>query len=198
MFRELRVVGEDAGGVVVDFESFRDGFNDNTGAGSVGDDPMEVSNGELVAVVGVGEVDVGEKIFGFFDRGATAEEPRKKFELSNIILALDGGVINGVITKKKAGYAETFFVDGIIKEREIFGLILMKIISRNIGDMSDTHDGIMIVKQTYFAEIKWKIMGNDNSFFAIRKIKVKIATKIMVFGMISGCCAHVLLCPFCF
>lgn len=59
MLGELRVVGEDAGGVVVDFESFRDGFNDDAGAGDVGDNPVEVGNGELVAVVGVGEINVG-------------------------------------------------------------------------------------------------------------------------------------------
>lgn len=92
----------------------------------------------------------------------------------------------------EASHAEAFFVDSIIKEWEIFGLILVEIVSRNIGDMSDAHDGVMSVEQAYFAEVKRKIMGNDNSFFAVGKIKVEIATEIMIFGMISGCCTHVL------
>ena len=53
---EGRVVGEDADGVVVDFEAVSDGFNDDGGVG-VGDQPMELGGWELVAEGSVGEVE---------------------------------------------------------------------------------------------------------------------------------------------
>ena len=55
--REGRVVGEDADGVVVDFEAVGDGFHDDGGVG-VGDQPMEFGGWELVAEGSVGEVEV--------------------------------------------------------------------------------------------------------------------------------------------
>lgn len=54
---EGRVVGEDADGVVVDFEAVSDGFNDDGGVG-VGDQPMELGGRELVTEGSVGKVEV--------------------------------------------------------------------------------------------------------------------------------------------
>ncbi len=60
LFVERRVVGEDAGRVVVDFETVGDGFDDDTGAGEVGNHPMKFGGGEVVAEGKTAEVDAGE------------------------------------------------------------------------------------------------------------------------------------------
>ena len=60
LFVERRVVGEDAGGVVVNLEAIGDGFDDNTSAGEVGNHPMKFGGGEVVAEGKTAEVDASE------------------------------------------------------------------------------------------------------------------------------------------
>ncbi len=45
-----------------------------------------------------------------------------------------------------------------------------------------------------FAEVEREIAGNNDDLFAIREVIIEIAAEIMVFSVISGCCAH-LVCP---
>ncbi len=49
------------------------------------------------------------------------EEPGEKFELSNIVFAVDVVVINGVADEVEPGDAETFFVDGVVEK----GIVLI-------------------------------------------------------------------------
>ena len=51
------VVGEDAYWVIVDFKTIGNRFDNDTGTGLVGKNPMEVSNWKLFAKTGVSEVD---------------------------------------------------------------------------------------------------------------------------------------------
>lgn len=47
LFVERRVVGEDVGGVVVDFETVHDGFDNDGGAGGIVNHPMELGGREF-------------------------------------------------------------------------------------------------------------------------------------------------------
>ncbi len=49
LFVERRVVGEDVGGVVIDFETVHDGLDDDGGAGGVANHPMEFGGRETFA-----------------------------------------------------------------------------------------------------------------------------------------------------
>ena len=121
LFVERRVVGEDAGRVVVNLETIGDGFDDNAGAGEVGNHPMKFGSGKVGAETEITEVEFCEKGLGFGDAGALAEDPWEKFELGDVVFAVDVVVIDGVADEIETGDAKTFFVDGIIEERVVFG-----------------------------------------------------------------------------
>ena len=65
LFVERRVVGEDAGRVVVNLETIGDGFDDNAGAGEVGNHPMKFGSGKVGAETEITEVEFCEKGLGF-------------------------------------------------------------------------------------------------------------------------------------
>lgn len=68
-----------------------------------------------------------------------------------------------------------------------------------IGDVGNADDSMVGGHGFCFAEIEGKIAGDDDCGFAIGKFIVEVATEIMVFGVISSCCAHVFaFLPFCF
>lgn len=60
------IVGEDAGGVVVDFEAVGDGFDDD-GFSLIVDDPMEVGGRKFSTEGDVGEVNTGKESASFTD-----------------------------------------------------------------------------------------------------------------------------------
>lgn len=121
LFVERWVVGEDAGGVIVDFETFGDRFNDNASAGGVGNHPVEFGRRKLGAEAKVAEVDALEESFNFGDVRAASKKPGEEFELSDVVFAIDVVMIDGVADKVEAGDAEAFFVDSVIKERVVLG-----------------------------------------------------------------------------
>lgn len=76
MFVESWVIGENTDGVVIDFKSFVDRFDDDTNAVDIGDFPVKIRSGKLVAKIEIAEVEIGEKSFDFTDSGALTENPR--------------------------------------------------------------------------------------------------------------------------
>lgn len=177
-FVERGIVGKDAGRVVVDFEAVGDGFDGDSGAGGIRDDPVEFGSGELVAKVEVAEVHLLEESFCFGDSGALAEDPGKELELSYIILAVDMVVIDGVADEVKTGDAEAFFVGGVVEE----GVA--------VGDVGDADNGVVRVEAAGFAEIKGEVAGDNNDFFAVGKFVVEVTAEVGVFGFVSGGSAH--------
>ncbi len=87
-------------------------------------------------------------------------------------------MIDGVADEVESGHTEAFFVDGVVEEGKI------------IRDKGDANYGEMSGEAGVIAKIEGEVAGNDNGFFAVGKIVVKVASEIMVFSMISGCCAH--------
>lgn len=49
-----------------------------------------------------------------------------------------------------------------------------------VGNIGDADDGIVIWKCASFAEVEGKIAGDDDNFFAVRKIVIKVAAEIMM------------------
>ncbi len=172
---ERRVVGEDADGVVVDSETVFHGF-DNDAAGRVSDDPVKLSNGELVGEVDIAEIELREEGFGFGEVGALAKNPRNELELRNVVFVIGVRIINGVADEIETGDAETFLVDGIVEE----GVA--------VGDVSDADHSVMGIQSASFTESKREIARDNYGFFAVRKFVVEVATEVIVF--ISGGCTH--------
>ncbi len=114
-----------------------------------------------------------------------AEEPGKKFELSNIVFAVDVVVIDGVADEVEPGDAETFFVDGAIEE----GIIVAVLVG---GEVGDADDGVVRVHGADFAKIEWEIAGDDDGVFAVGKFVIEIAAKIMVVSMVGDGGAHMI------
>lgn len=144
----------------------------------------------MVAKIKITEVHLREKSFGFGDRRALAENPRKEFELSDIIFAVDMFIINSVADEVEASDTEALFVDGVVEEGIIFGLITGAEIGWNFGDVSDADYSIMCVLDAGFAVMKREVARDDDGSFAIRKFVVEVATKIRVFGFVSCCRTH--------
>lgn len=184
LFVEWRVVGEDAGRVVVDFETFGDRFDDDTGTGGVGDHPMKFGRWEFGVETEVAEIDVLEKSFDFSDSGAAAEEPGEKLELGDVIFAVDMVVVDGVADEVETGDAEAFFVDGVVEERVVLFVVGF------LSEVSDAHNSVMGVQSANFAEGERKIAGNDDGVFAVGKLVVEVAAEIMIFNLISSGGAH--------
>lgn len=116
---EGRIVGEDAGGVIVDFEAVFSRFDDDTGAGGVTQNPMEFGGGKVGAEGKTAQVEILESSAGFGDVSATAKNPGNKLELRNVVFAVEMIMVNGVANKVEPGHAEAFFVDGVVEERVI-------------------------------------------------------------------------------
>lgn len=192
LFVERRVVGENAGGVVVDLETFGDRFNDDAGAGGVAHHPVKFGRRKFRTETEVAEVNALEEGFGFGDIGATAKEPGKKFKLSDVVFAVDVIVVNGVADEVETGDAETFFVDGVIEK----GVVLFVV--GFLSDVSDTHNGVVGVQSADFAEGEGEVAGDDDGIFAVGKLVVEVAAEIMVFNLISGGSAHFWFSCLCF
>lgn len=119
LFVERRIVSENAGGVIVDFEAVFGRFDDDTGAGDVTQNPMEFGGGKVGAEGEAAQVEVFEGDAGFGDVSATAKNPGNKLELRNVVFAVEMIMVNGVADKVEPGHTETFFVDGVVEERVI-------------------------------------------------------------------------------
>lgn len=182
---EGRIVGENAGGVIVDFKAVFSRFDDDTGAGGVTQNPMEFGGGKVRTEGEAAQVEVFEGGAGFGDVSATAKDPGNKLELRNVVFAVEMIMVNGVADKVEPGHTETFFVDGIVEERVVS--------TRNgIGsDVSDADDGVMRIQDANFAEVEREVVRDNDSTFAVRKIVIKVATEIMIVSLISGGSAHV-------
>lgn len=184
-----RVVGKDAKRVIINFEAVGDGFDDD-GFFTIIDFPVELGGWEFGTKAKTANIEPIEQCTRFGDGGTAAEDPGQDFELRNIVFAVDVIVVDGVTDEIEPGHTETFFVDGIIKQRVIFGLVGDELIGRNRGKVGDANDGVMRFEQTDFAEIEWEIAGNDDGGFAIGELVVKVATEIRFFGLISSSGAH--------
>lgn len=179
-----RVVGKDTSGVVVDFETCGDRFNNDAGAGGVTHDPVEFGRRKFRAEAEVAEVDAPKEGFGFGDISATTEEPGEKFKLGDVVLAVDVIVVNGVADEVETGDAETFFVDGVIEKRIVLFAVGF------LSDVGDAHDGVVGVQSTDFAEGEGEVARDDDGVFAVGKLVIEVAAEIMVFNLISGGGAH--------
>lgn len=116
---ERWIVSENAGGVIVDFKAVFSRFDDDTGAGSVVQNPMEFGGGKVRTEGEAAQVEVFEGGAGFGDVSAAAENPRNDFELRNVVFAVEMIMVNGVADKVESGHAEAFFIDGVVEERVI-------------------------------------------------------------------------------
>jgi len=201
LFVKRRVVGEDACRVVVNLEAVGDGFDDDAGAGEVGNHPMKFGRWELRAETEITEVEFCEEGLGFGDASALAEEPGEKLELGDVILTVDVVVIDGVADEIEAGDAETFFVDGVIEERVVFGSSCCGGFGwvRGFccggfcwvgGEVGDADDGVVGVHGADFAEGEGEVAGDDDGVFAVGKLIVEVAAEIVVFRLIDSGGAH--------
>lgn len=189
LFREGWVVGQNADRIVVDFESVGNRFDDDTFF-TVANHPVEFGGGKLVIKIKITKVHLGEESFNFGDGSTLTEDPGNEFELSDIILAVDMFIVDSVADEVEAGDAETLFVDGVVEEGVIFGLVAGTEIGWNFGDVSDADHGIMCILDTGFTVMKREVTGNNDSGFTIGEFVIEIATKIGVFGFVSSSCAH--------
>lgn len=130
---EWRVVGEDTYRVIVDVEAIFHGFDDKA-AGSICENPVELSTGEVFAELCVGQIHAGEFSTGFFQSSALAENPWDKFELSYVFFIRDRIGICGISDKVQSGHAESFFIDRVV----------VKWIA--VGNMSHTDDCIVSIQ----------------------------------------------------
>ncbi len=144
----------------------------------------------MVAKIKITEVHLREESFRFGDGSALTENPGDELKLGNIILAVDMFIVDGIADEVEAGDAEALFVDGVIEERTIFGLVAGAEVGWNFGDVSDADYSIMCVLDAGFAVMKREVARDDDGSFAIRKFVVEVATKIRVFGFVSCCRTH--------
>lgn len=151
---------------------------------------MEFGGGELVIEIKITKVHLGEESFSFSDGSTLTEDPGNELKLGNIILAVDMFIVDGIADEVEAGDAEALFVDGVVEEGIIFGLVAGAEIGWNFGDVSDADHGVMCILDTGFAVMKREVAWDDDGSFAIRRFVVEIATKIGVFGFVSSSCAH--------
>ena len=189
LFREGWVVGQNADRIVVDFESVSNGFDDDAFF-VVANHPVEFGGRKLVIEIKITKVHLREKSFSFGDSSTLTENPGDELKLGNIIFAVDMFIVDGIADKVEAGDAEALFVDGVIEEGVIFGLITGAEIGWNFGDVSDADHSIMCVLDAGFAVMKGEVARDDDGSFAIRKFVVEVATKIRVFGFVSCRRAH--------
>lgn len=189
---ERRVVGQDADGIVVDLEAVFDGFDDDTSASSVGNLIVELGSGELITKIDRAEIHFVQESFGFFDGGTLAENPRDKFELSDVVLAVDMVVVDGVADEIETGDAQALLVDGVIEQRIVLRLASGGVGRGVFGDVGDAGDGIVAVQDPGFTEVEREVAGNDDRLLAIGNFIVEIAPKIVIFGLVCGSCTHFL------
>ncbi len=89
-------------------------------------------------------------------------------------------VINGVTNKIKTSHTKTTFVDGVIKQWIV------------LSDVGDTDDGIVRLHGAYFTEGEGEVTRNNDGFFAVRKVVIEVATKIII--LVVSCRTHILSC----
>ncbi len=151
---------------------------------------MEFGGRKLVIEIKITKVHLREKSFSFGDRSTLTEDPGNELKLGDIILAVDMFIIDGIADEVEAGDAEALFINGVVEEGIIFGLVAGTEIGWNFGDVSDADHGIMCILDTGFAVMKREVTGNNDSGFTIGEFVIEIATKIGVFGFVSSSCAH--------
>ena len=130
---EWRVVGEDTYRVIVDVKAIFHGFDDKA-AGSICENPVELSTGEVFAELCVGQVHAGEFLTGFFQSSALAENPWDEFELGYVFFIRDRIGICGISDKVQSGHAESLFIDRVV----------VKWIA--VGNMSHADDCIVLIQ----------------------------------------------------
>lgn len=162
LFWEGWIVGQDAGRVVINFETISDGFNDNTGTGGVRKYPVKFGSWELVAEADVGQIEIGKQSFGGGDVVTLTKNPGEKFELRDVGLIVGGSMINGVTDEVEPGHAQALFVDGVIKQRSFRRGASRDEGRRGFGDVSDADDGVVRSERVGIAEMQREIAGNDD------------------------------------
>lgn len=119
-----------------------------------------------------------------------AEDPGEKFELSDIILAVDVVEVDGVADEVETGAAETFLVDGVVEERRIGWLAGDLMVGREFGDIGDADDSVVGGQIAGFAEMEGEVAGDNDGFLAVGKFVVEVTTEIVMFRVIDGSGAH--------
>lgn len=115
LFVEWRIIGQDAGRVVIDMHAAGSGFDDDAIL-AVGEHPVQFGRRELSAKRCVGEIELLEESASFGDGAALAENPGDELELGNVGGVGGDGVEDGVAGEKQASHTKAFFVDGIIEK----------------------------------------------------------------------------------
>ncbi len=113
LFVERRVVGEDVGWVVVDFETVFHALDDDRG-GAIANHPVERRSRELIAKVDVGDIEVFELSFDLVHSGAFAEDVGDELKGSYVVFVRIDWVVNGIASEIKTSHTDAFFVGGII------------------------------------------------------------------------------------
>lgn len=119
-----------------------------------------------------------------------AEDPGEKFELGDIILAVDVVEVDGVADEVETGAAETFLVDGVVEERRIGWFAGDLMVGGEFGDIGDADDSVVGGQIAGFAEMEGEVAGDNDGFLAVGKFVVEVTTEIVIFSMIDGSGAH--------
>ena len=151
---------------------------------------MEFGGRKLVIEIKITKVHLREESFRFGDSSTLTENPGDELKLGNIIFAVDMFIVDGIADEVEASDTEALFVDGVVEEGIIFGLVTGAEIGWGFGDVSDADHSIMCVLDAGFAVMKGEVARDDDGSFAIRKFVVEVATKIRVFGFVSCRRAH--------
>lgn len=155
MFGEGWVVGENAERVAIEVETGGGAFDDEAGTGAVGNEPMQLGDGELGAEGVGGEVEVREELLGFSQVLGLAEEPGDKLKLGDVVLIFDGGEVLGVAGEVETGDGEAVFVDGVVVERVV------------ISDGRHADDGVVGGLRGGGTEGEGEIARRNDDFFAV-------------------------------
>ncbi len=172
------IVGHHSGGVVVDLQAFLYGFHSD-GLFLVRNDPMQLSQGQLVAERSIDQIDLVQQQSCLLHTGALAENPGNELKGGHIVLAGGKGLVVRITHEIQTGHAKPFFVDGIIEQREI------------PSKMRHSDQSIMVLHFSHVTEGNREIPGHDDNFFSVGEFVIQCSAKIEILGFISCCCTHI-------
>ena len=123
----------------MDEETVLGGFyRDCTGA--ICNEPMQLGGRHVRTESVTGDIDPGQKCFGFFQVCALVEDPWDQFKLRYIVLSVVEGCIMGIAHKVQPSHGKALLVKGV----KIQGIVL--------GHASHAEDGVALVGFSAVAE----------------------------------------------
>ena len=139
---------------------------------------MELRGRHIAAEGGVCQIGAAKQSFGFFHRGALAQDPRDQLELGHVVGIGDGGIVVRIAQKVQAGHGEATVVEGV----EVQGIILQH--------QRHAQNGVVGVQDGEMAELQREMAGRQGDTFAVGHGVVQRPAHIKVSGLIGHGCAH--------